>query len=340
MNYHPEKTLMGCLATFLFLIALMGAYLKYAEAVEAGTEGAPALLYMLVMFFVIFIVAGSVTALLVTILTPLATQGILHLLPHFSHCSSSEKKESLTQLAYSLSSDTPNENLEISAKSEKSTEKAIETATAVTTESTAEAATKETSEMYTEAITGAAVWNMAKENTEIKELSEVLARRNAQSMQQQTEEIHRKEKQVLEELFAYTRGTFQKVFTPTQIETLIRNIEELYRVSKDPFTCHKTFHFEAVEKGKSPFYLNYDLEHFGWNVSTRIRMLCKKMNQGETIPHFLKISFPYSFASKEESSIKTKLTNETSKLQLFKGTDEMVPYVFPGTERIPLPSDE
>ena len=29
MNYHPEKTLMGCLATFLFLIALMGAYLKY-----------------------------------------------------------------------------------------------------------------------------------------------------------------------------------------------------------------------------------------------------------------------------------------------------------------------
>ena len=28
MNYHPEKTLMGCLATFLFLIALMGAYLE------------------------------------------------------------------------------------------------------------------------------------------------------------------------------------------------------------------------------------------------------------------------------------------------------------------------
>ncbi|EJW89485.1 hypothetical protein EVA_22409, partial [gut metagenome] len=31
----------------------MGAYLKYAEAVEAGIEGTPALLYMLVMFFVI-----------------------------------------------------------------------------------------------------------------------------------------------------------------------------------------------------------------------------------------------------------------------------------------------
>ena len=74
MNYHPEKALMACLATFLFLIALMGAYLKYAEAVEAGTEGAPALLYMLVMFFVIFIVAGSVTALLVGILTPMATR--------------------------------------------------------------------------------------------------------------------------------------------------------------------------------------------------------------------------------------------------------------------------
>lgn len=77
MNYHPEKTLMACLATFLFLIALMGAYLKYAEAVEAGTEGSPALLYMLVMFFVIFIVAGSVTALLVGILTPIATQGVM-----------------------------------------------------------------------------------------------------------------------------------------------------------------------------------------------------------------------------------------------------------------------
>lgn len=80
MNYHPEKALMACLATFLFLIALMGAYLKYAEAVEAGTEGAPALLHMLVMFFVIFIVAGSVTALLVGILTPMATQGVMRLL--------------------------------------------------------------------------------------------------------------------------------------------------------------------------------------------------------------------------------------------------------------------
>lgn len=80
MNYHPEKTLMVCLATFLFLIALMGAYLKYAEAVESGTEGAPALLYMLVMFFVIFIVAGSVTVLLVGVLTPMATHGIMRLL--------------------------------------------------------------------------------------------------------------------------------------------------------------------------------------------------------------------------------------------------------------------
>lgn len=168
---------------------------------------------------------------------------------------------------------------------------------------------------------------------------QALKDRNAQSLQQQTEEILLKEKQVLEEIFAYTRGTFQKVFTPTQIDTLIQNIQELYRVNKAPIGEEKTYHFQEVEKESASLYYNYDLEHYGWNVSTRIRMLCKKMNQGETIPHFLKISFPYAFAGKEETSIKTKLTNETSRLPLIKEKEEMVPYVFPGTEQLPIKTD-
>ena len=283
MNYHPEKTLMGCLATFLFLIALMGAYLKYAEAVEAGTEGAPALLYMLVMFFVIFIVAGSVTALLVGILTPMATQGIMRLL--------------------SVHHRTP------------------------LPESAAAASVK------------ASIQHPQAEDEIHMVHQQALKERSAQSLQQQTEEILRKEKQVLEEIFAYTRGTFQKVFTPSQIDTLIQNIQELYHVNKAPAGEAKTYHFKEVEKESASLYYNYDLEHYGWNVSTRIRMLCKKMNQGETIPHFLKISFPYAFAGKEETSIKTKLTNETSQLPLIKEKEEMVPYVFPGTEQLPIKTD-
>lgn len=282
MNYHPEKTLMVFLATFLFLIALMGAYLKYAEAVEAGTEGAPALLYMLVMFFVIFIVAGSVTALLVGVLTPMATQGVMRLLSvhHRTSLPEGEEVASVKAILHKAQAD------EI---------------------------------------------HMAHQ--------QALKERNAQSLQQQTEEILLKEKQVLEEIFAYTRGTFQKVFTPTQIDTLIQNIQELYRVSKAPAGEARTYHFKEVEKENTSFYYNYDLEHYGWNVSTRIRMLCKKMNQGETIPHFLKVSFPYAFAGKEETSIKTKLTNETSKLPLINGKEEMTPYVFPGTEQLPTKTD-
>lgn len=282
MNYHPEKTLMVCLATFLFLIALMGAYLKYAEAVEAGTEGAPALLYMLVMFFVIFIVAGSVTALLVGVLTPMATQGVMRLLSvhHRTSLPEGEEVASVKAILHKAQAD------EI---------------------------------------------HMAHQ--------QALKERNTQSLQQQTEEILLKEKQVLEEIFAYTRGTFQKVFTPTQIDTLIQNIQELYRVSKAPAGEARTYHFKEVEKENTSFYYNYDLEHYGWNVSTRIRMLCKKMNQGETIPHFLKVSFPYAFAWKEETSIKTKLTNETSRLPLIKEKEEMVPYVFPGTEQLPDKTD-
>ena len=46
---------------------------------EAKTEGTPALLYMLVMFFLIFIVVGSITTLLVPIITTFATQGIMRL---------------------------------------------------------------------------------------------------------------------------------------------------------------------------------------------------------------------------------------------------------------------
>ncbi|MDC1819705.1 hypothetical protein [Bacteroides uniformis] len=282
MNYHPEKTLMGCLATFLFLIALMGAYLKYAEAVEAGTEGAPALLYMLVMFFVIFIVAGSVTALLVGILTPMATQGVMRLLS-VHHRTSLPEGEEVASVKASLHQAQADER------------------------------------------------RMAHQ--------QALKDRNAQSLQQQTEEILRKEKQVLEEIFAYTRGTFQKVFTPTQIDTLIQNIQELYRVNKAPAGEARIYNFKEVETENASLYYNYDLEHYGWNVSTRIRMLCKKMNQGETIPHFLKVSFPYAFAGKEETSIKTKLTNETSRLPLIKEKEEMVPYVFPGTEQLPDKTD-
>ena len=282
MNYHPEKTLMVCLATFLFLIALMGAYLKYAEAVKAGTEGAPALLYMLVMFFVIFIVAGSVTVLLVGVLTPMATHGIMRLLSvhHRTSLPEGEEVASVKAILHKAQAD------EI---------------------------------------------HMAHQ--------QALKERNAQSLQQQTEKILLKEKQVLEEIFAYTRGTFQKVFTPTQIDTLIQNIQELYRVNKELAGEARTYNFKEVEKESASLYYNYDLEHYGWNVSTRIRMLCKKMNQGETIPHFLKISFPYAFAGKEETSIKTKLTNETSQLPLIKEKEEMVPYVFPGTEQLPDKTD-
>ena len=261
----------------------MGAYLKYAEAVEAGTEGAPALLYMLVMFFVIFIVAGSVTALLVGILTPMATQGIMRLL--------------------SVHHRTP------------------------LPESAAAASVK------------ASIQHPQAEDEIHMVHQQALKERSAQSLQQQTEEILRKEKQVLEEIFAYTRGTFQKVFTPSQIDTLIQNIQELYHVNKAPAGEAKTYHFKEVEKESASLYYNYDLEHYGWNVSTRIRMLCKKMNQGETIPHFLKISFPYAFAGKEETSIKTKLTNETSRLPLIKEKEDMVPYVFPRTEQLPIKTD-
>ena len=303
MNYHPEKTLMGCLDTFLFLIALMGAYLKYAEAVEAGTEGAPALLYMLVMFFVIFIVAGSVTALLVGILTPMATRGVMRLLS-VHHRTPLPESEEVVSIKDSLQQAQAEDEIHMAHQ-------------------------------------------------------QALKDRNAQSLQQQTEEILRKEKQVLEEIFAYTRGTFQKVFTPSQIDTLIQNIQELYHVNKAPageartynfkqelYHVNKapagearTYNFKEVEKESASLYYNYDLEHYGWNVSTRIRMLCKKMNQGETIPHFLKVSFPYAFAGKEETSIKTKLTNETSRLPLIKEKEDMVPYVFPGTEQLPIKTD-
>lgn len=282
MNWNIEKALKGCIATFLFLIALMRSYLKYVEVVEAGAEGAPAILYMLVMFFVIFIVAGSITLLLVGILTPIATKGIMHLLPIHQDASLSSSDDKTLTSSCQLS--------------------------------------KEDSEKL-----------VAHQQT--------VKNKNAQSLQQQTENNLLKEKQVLEEIFAYTRGTFQKVFTSTQIETLIQNIQELYRICKEPSEEGKICHFREVETEISTYYYNYDLEHYGWNVSTRIRMLCKKMNQGETIPHFLKVSFPYAFALKDESSIKTKLTNETSKLPLINGKEEMTPYVFPGTEQLPTKTD-
>ena len=160
-------------------------------------------------------------------------------------------------------------------------------------------------------------------------------KRYKHSIKLQEQALADKESEVLEEIFNYSRSSFKKILTPSQIDVLIQNMKDINEFYKGKSGMPVDYKFAAVENAKSLYVATHDLEHFGHNVSTRFKILYRVFSQGKIIPKFLKESFPNTFENKVETSINAKLTNDVSDLPLIDSKHDLEPYVFPQTEHLP-----
>lgn len=159
-------------------------------------------------------------------------------------------------------------------------------------------------------------------------LTKPISQDDAELIRQTEEENrHRKEKQWAE-IASYIKATFQKIFTPAQIEILLNNMKELTGDEN----------YLAVETSINSHLKSDDLLHFGWNVSKRLLSRTQK-KLGTTAALFLKKSFPMTLSGYYIGNIPSKLRVENFKvLPLINPTEPLVPYVFPNTEYLPVPS--
>lgn len=157
-------------------------------------------------------------------------------------------------------------------------------------------------------------------------LTEPISQDDAELIRQTEEENKRRKEEQWAEIASYTKATFHKIFTPTQIEILLNNMKEL---TGDEI-------YIAVETGINRHLKSDDLLHFGWNVSKRLLSGTQK-KLGVTTALFLKKSFPMTLSGYDIGNIPSKLRVENFKvLPLINPTEPLVPYVFPDTENLPV----
>lgn len=157
-------------------------------------------------------------------------------------------------------------------------------------------------------------------------LTEPISQDDAELIRQTEEENRRRKEEQWSEIASYTKATFQKIFTPAQIEILLNNMKELTGDEN----------YIVVETNINRHLKSDDLLHFGWNVSKRLLSGTHK-KLGTTTALFLKKSFPMSLSGYDIGNIPSKLRVENFKvLPLINPTDPLVPYVFPDTENLPV----
>lgn len=157
-------------------------------------------------------------------------------------------------------------------------------------------------------------------------LTEPISQDNAELIRQSEEENRRRKEEQWAEIASYTKATFQKIFTPAQIEILLNNMKELTGDEN----------YLAVETSINRHLKSDDLLHFGWNVSKRLLSGTQK-KLGMTTALFLKKSFPMTLNGYDIGNIPSKLRVENFKvLLLINPPEPLVPYVFPDTENLPV----
>lgn len=157
-------------------------------------------------------------------------------------------------------------------------------------------------------------------------LTETISQDGAELIRQREEENRRRKYEQWSEIVSYTKATFQKIFTPAQIEILLNNMQELTGDEN----------YLAVETGINCHLKSDDLLHFGWNVSKRLLSGTQK-KLGVTTALFLKKSFPMTLSGYDIGNIPSKLRVENFKvLPLINPPESLIPYVFPDTENLPV----
>lgn len=156
-------------------------------------------------------------------------------------------------------------------------------------------------------------------------LTESISQDDAKLIRQTEEENRRKKEEQWAEIASYTKATFQKIFTPAQIEILLNNMKELTGDEN----------YMSVETSINSHLKSDDLLHFGWNVCKRLLSGTQK-KLGTTTALFLKKSFPMTISGYDIGNIPSKLRVENFKvLPLINPPEPLIPYVFPDTENLP-----
>lgn len=157
-------------------------------------------------------------------------------------------------------------------------------------------------------------------------IKEPINQKNAKLIQEAEAENRRKKEEQWAEIVSYTKATFQKTFTPAQIDVLLNNMKEL--TGDENYT--------SVEKSATAHLKSDDVLHFGWNIGKRLLAGTPK-KLGTTMALFLKKSFPITLIKYDIGTIPSKLRVENfNALPLINPTESLTPYVFPGTEDFPL----
>jgi hypothetical protein len=157
-------------------------------------------------------------------------------------------------------------------------------------------------------------------------LTEPISQDDAELIRQTEEENKRRKEEQWAEIASYTKATFQKIFTPAQIEILLNNMKELAGNEN----------YQTVETSINSHLKSDDLLHFGWNVSKRLLSGTQK-KLGVTTALFLKKSFPMTLSGYDIGNIPSKLRVENFKvLPLINPPEPLIPYFFPDTENLPV----
>jgi len=157
-------------------------------------------------------------------------------------------------------------------------------------------------------------------------LTEPVSQDDAELIRQMENENRRMKEEQWTEITSYTKATFQKIFTPAQIEILLNNMKELTGDEN----------YMSVETNINRHLKSDDLLHFGWNVSKRLLSRTQK-KLGTTTALFLKKSFPMTLSGYDIGNIPSKLRVENFKvLPLINPTEPLIPYIFPDMEDLPV----
>lgn len=127
-------------------------------------------------------------------------------------------------------------------------------------------------------------------------LTDPISQDDAELIRQTEEENRRKKETQWAEIVSYTQATFQKIFTPAQIEILLNNMKELTGDEN----------YMSVETSINSHLKSDDLLHFCWNVCKRLLSGTQK-KLGTTTALFLKKRFPMTLSSYDIGNIPSKL---------------------------------
>lgn len=160
---------------------------------------------------------------------------------------------------------------------------------------------------------------------ESQESDETLPEIDKEEIARQEAELKRQHEEMLTSVIAYSVGTFKKILSTEEAETLAYNIRK-FDVGDGTYS--------PINSSKLSLVTPIDLFHFGWNIGRRILPPKGPRKMGVEVAIFLKDTFDRRLTDYAVETIQAKLTTNDGKFTLkkIKPDQPLVPHVFPFIE--------